>query len=432
MLPCNGKGFMGRLRIVLSVPLLMIIVFLFLLVSCEDNPSQVGLELKNALGQIQPVQVDTISVFSSVETMDSVRSDHSGYSLLGNFQDPVFGWSEASFITQYRLSNPWIPGNNADVDSVKLFLQVNSYTGNEVSEQTVNVYELFQNFYFDSIYYSNLNVKDSISEWPVGSATFHPKDSMIVVSLSKSFGRKIIQDTAVLKDQYLFLSHFKGFYINVNKVSGSGDGGFIRINLLSSESYMALYYHNDLNDQLMFPFYINTYSVRVNLFDHNYEEAPPETRIRYLNQGIEDSVMYVQGMSGVYTHLFIPGFKSFRDSSIILNSVRLIIPVSPDDTLTSTLKNPEKLILKVKESDGRFYDIIDYQYPEFYGGTLDTETGEYSIGLTKHVQNYLTGNTDVNDFYLTIENSNYDAHRAVLNACLHSNPLKVEVIYTRF
>jgi len=425
-------SFRRGFRNILSFTFFTIITVLFFLSSCEDDPSRIGMEFKSVLSQVQPVYVDTFSVYSSVESQDSMQTDHAGYALLGNFMDPVFGWSNASFLTQYRLSDPWNPGHNPDVDSVKLFLKVEDYTGNEVTRQTVNVYELFKNIYFDSLYYSNLDVKDSISEWPVGSATFLPTDSLIVVFLSKTFGRKIMHDTGNLDNQQAFLSHFKGFYVDVNKIAENGNGGFVKINLLAGESYMAIYYHNDVQSGLMFPFYINGYSARVNLFEHHYDEASAASGIRYLNQGLEDSVIYVQGMNGVITKLYIPGIKTFRDSSIIINSARLIIPLSPDDPLASMLKNPEQLILKIKGSHGKYWDIVDRMYyPDFYGGKLDEEKGQYSMGITKHIQEYISGKTEANEFYLMVSDPAYNARRAVLNARLNSNPLKLVIIYSR-
>ena len=425
----NKGGFSRFFGKILSAVLFFVLPSVILLmVSCEEDPTQIGIELKNVLGQSQPVSVDTISVFSYAESMDSIRSDHFSYAVLGNFQDPVFGWTNASFIAQYRLSQPWTPGHGADVDSVKLYLVVDSYNGNETTGQTVNVYESYKTLNFDSIYYSNMNVKDSISEWPVGSATFHPEDTMIVVYLAPSFGRRIINDTAVLKNQDSFLSHFKGFYIDVNKSTESNTAGFVKINLIAPQSYMAIYYHNDLSSSLMFPFYINSYSSRVNLFEHNYEEAPPDTRIRYLDQDIEDSVLYVQGPAGVYSRLEIPGIKAFRDSGIVLNSVKLILPV--DSIPPTAIRKPPNLSLMVKDN-GKFYHIMDTQLPDYYDGNLNEKEGNYTIGLTKQLQSYLLGKSDLTTFYLMVNDPGINTERVILRSRLNSNPLKLKIIYTR-
>ena len=136
-------------------PVILPVLFLILLVagvSCEDEATDIGLELKSVLGRVQPVYVDTLRIHTSVRTMDSVRTDHAKSYVLGNILDPVFGRTRATFATQYRLSNPWTPGNNADVDSVKLFLVIGDYKGNEVTQQRINVYESFRTLRYDTIY----------------------------------------------------------------------------------------------------------------------------------------------------------------------------------------------------------------------------------------------------------------------------------------
>ena len=420
----------GMLGIVRRPVFLLIILVSFLAaaVSCEDDPTDIGLELKSVLGRVQPVYVDTLMVNTSVWTFDSLRTDHSSRLLLGNVMDPVFGWTNATIATQYRLSNPWTPGNNADVDSVKLFLTVGDYTGNEVTEQKIKVYESFRTLRIDTIYYSNFQMEDSISEWPVGSATFHPGDSMVTIYLSKTFGRKIMRDTGVLKDQALFLSHFKGFYITTEKVVQPGDGGAIAINLLSAETYLAIYYHNDLSNSLMYPFYINGYCARLGMYEHRYDEAPAETAIRYLNQEKSDSVFYVQGMCGVYTKLTIPGLVRYRDSSIVLNNVRLEIPVH-DDPMGTLIRKPSLLALRVKR-DTVFQDVIDRDAPEFYDGVYSEDDNIYPVNFTGHVQEYLKGKNDDTAFYLMNDAPSFAMDRVILNSWYNSEPMRLILIYT--
>ena len=408
--------------------LIFLVSVLAAVVSCEDDPTDIGLEMKSVLGRVQPVYVDTLVVNTSVWTRDSVRTDHSSSLVVGNTLDPVFGWTNATIVTQYRLSNPWTPGNNADVDSVKLFLVVSDYTGNEVTEQDVRVYESFRTLRIDTIYYSNFQMGDSISEWPVGSATYHPGDSMVTVYLSKSFGRKILRDTAVLKDQALFLSHFKGFFIATDKVSQPGDGGTIEINLLSAETYLAIYYHNDLADNLMYPFYINGYCARLGMYEHRYDEAPAETAIRYLDQETTDTVFYVQGLGGVYTRLTIPGLKRYRDSSIVLNNVHLEIPVH-NDPMGDLIRKPSLLALRVWR-DSVFQDVIDRDAPEFYDGLYYEDENIYSVNFTGHVQEYLKGKNEDTVYYLMNDVPSFAMERVILNSWYKSEPMRLILIYT--
>ncbi|NOY38437.1 MAG: DUF4270 domain-containing protein [Chlorobi bacterium] len=403
-------------------------VFLF---SCEDEPTQIGLEFKNVLNQVHPVYTDTFSIFSSVETRDTLVTDHANFGILGDFVDPVFGRTRASFITQYRLSSPWEPGYNAEVDSMKIFFLNNGYYGNELTKQTINIYELLMDLDPDTTYYADFNATDSISEWPIGSATFIPTDSIIEVFLSKTYARRIIQDTADLHTQADFMKAFKGFYVNVSPLGN--DGAFIRLNLLASETYIALYYHNDTHDNLKFLFYINSYAVRVNLFKHYYNEAPPATAIRYLDQGIEDTVIYAQGMGGVVSRLDIPGLAALRDSGdLIINSARLVFPLSKDDPAGAGLTHPDRIDVMVKNSKNQLLYIIDKKFAgDYYGGIFDDGTGTYSVNITRHLQDYIKGVHDYHTFYLVIPDQLYNPSRVVFNGRLHSNPLRLELLYTR-
>jgi hypothetical protein len=252
---------------------------------------------------------------------------------------------------------------------------------------------------------------------------------MLVVYLSKTFGRKIMRDTAVLHDPDLFLSHFKGFYVTTGKLTQPGEGGFAEVNLLEAQTFLAIYYHNDLSEQLMFPFYINNYCARAGLYEHRYDEAPPETAIRYLNQEKDDTVLYVQGLSGVYSKLTIPGLDRYKDSSVVLNSARLEIPYHPDP-MGNIMRKPSLLALKVKMGDSIYVDVLDRQVPEFYDGIYYEDDNLYVINFTGQVQRYLLGRNDNKDFYLMVDYPSFDMERVVLNAWDNSEAMRLVLIYT--
>lgn len=397
---------------------------------CEDEATQIGLEFKEVLSQVQPVYTDTFSIFSSTETIDSLPTHNATVAIVGDYVDPVFGRMKSSFVSQFRLESPWEPGFNAEVDSMKIFLESGGYYGNGLIKQTLNVYELLMDIYNDSVYYSTFDPTDSISEWPIGSTTFLPTDSIVEITLSKSFARRIIRDTANLHFQSDFIKAFKGLYFNVDPLPG--EGAVVRFNILSTSSYLVIYYHNDTHESLQFNFYINVYAARINMFSHDYSEAPAETAIRYLNTGIEDSVIYAQGMAGVITKLDIPGLKNLRDSTnIIVNSAQLTFPLSPDDPMGAASEHPDQIDLNVID-EGVYYNLSDQSFSnDYYGGTFDDETNSYTLNITRHIQGYLKGSHDYTTLYLTLPNQNTNPGRVVLNGRNHSNPLTLKIVYTR-
>jgi len=291
------------------------------------------------------------------------------------------------------------------------------------------VYESFRTLRYDTIYYSTFEMGDSISKWPVGSAMYTPGDTMVTVYLSRTFGRKIIRDTAVLKDQALFLSHFKGLYVATDPVSQPGEGGTISVTLLAPETYLAIYYHNDLSDNLMYPFYINGYCGRVGMYRHDYGEAPAGTAIRYLNQEKSDSVCYMQGLSGVYTKLSIPGLERYKDSSVVLNKVTLVVPYH-EDPMGYAMGKPSLLALRVRRGDSLFMDVVDRQVPDFYDGKYNEDDDSYYINFTKQVQDYLTGKSDTRDYYIVADDPAFGMDRLIMNAWDNSRPMRLILMYT--
>ena len=210
---------------------------------------------------------------------DSLRSDEASYALLGSYLDPVFGLHSASFYSQLRLSS-----NNADfgtspvADSIVLTLVYKAVYGDTLTPQTVNVYELDENIYRDSSYYSN----DAFATAGVmlGSKTFVPAplDSVWVDSVKKAPPLRIkldpflaqrfiaVSGSANLADNSSFLEFFKGIYVTTNPVGSKG--AILSFDLLNSLSQVTMYYKNSTSDSLKYNFVINENCARINHFDH--------------------------------------------------------------------------------------------------------------------------------------------------------------------
>ncbi|RLD31358.1 MAG: hypothetical protein DRI73_08870, partial [Bacteroidetes bacterium] len=293
--------------------LLIFPVFLSFLFSCEEPPTGIGIDFKLPDQRLDVRYSDTNTVIGLVYTMDSIRADEPSYSLLGSKNDPVFGTANAAFITQLVLSDRFEPGNNARADSIILFLLKKDLYGDENAQMNLSVWHSFNTIYLDSAYYSNFNALDSLGPELIGSVDYLAGDSIIKVSLDTAFGNWLISDEDALVSQAAFQNHFKGLYIKSENISG-GNGGITLIDVLSSQSGMVLYYGNSEQDSLGFVFEMNNQAARVAIFNHDYTTADESTKIQYLNDDIQDTVIYVQGMSGVYTKLSLPFLDVWKDS----------------------------------------------------------------------------------------------------------------------
>ncbi|MFA5781348.1 MAG: DUF4270 family protein, partial [Bacteroidales bacterium] len=134
------------------------IFLLSFLFSCEE-PDIVGLEVQPPNDKMDVVFCDTITLVAYSVKEDSIRTDETVYNLLGSNYDPIFGKNSASFYSQARLSsNNANFGSNPVLDSIVLSLLYKGIYGDTSAQQTVKVYELAENIYKDSVYYSNREI----------------------------------------------------------------------------------------------------------------------------------------------------------------------------------------------------------------------------------------------------------------------------------
>ena len=80
-----------------------VLIFLGLVSACENDPDPIGLSIQPLSDKPPVFYFDTTTVASFTLLVDSVSSEKPQYSLLGNNIDPVFGSTDAGFLTQLTL-----------------------------------------------------------------------------------------------------------------------------------------------------------------------------------------------------------------------------------------------------------------------------------------------------------------------------------------
>lgn len=427
----------------LKLILQFFILLLFFLVACEKEPSEIGLNFK-AHEKLNIFFSDTLTISALTYSLDSTRSDETPYTLAGVVNDMVFGTSEATFVAQIRLPDALYPGENIVVDSVVLYLLTDSLFmyGDPLTELNLKVYELEKKLYLDSAYYSNLDVSDSISLDVKGSQNYFATDSIVEIHLDNSLGEKIMSDTNALKSQDDFLNHFKGLYINANEIV-SGDGVISSFNLLDYRSRMFLYFSNSEEDSLYFTFVFNESSVRVNMFEHDKSTADPAYKINHIDDDVQDTVIYIQGMAGTYSKITLPFLKNWADSMpLAVNKAEFIIPLSIDDPADVNAPPPRNFELLYMDEKGELNTILDSYYTsDYFGGILEEEDEFIRFTVTSHVQEYLeelskgdtlASSSTKNEFYLRVQNPSFVSNRIILTSPTNVlNKIRFKLIYTK-
>ena len=402
------------------------LLFIFLLGAC-DNPGIIGLDVQPPGDNLNVSFSDTSTLITFTVREDSIQSDERGLNLLGSYDDPVFGKTFASIYTQFVLpSNNVNFGNGYTPDSLIMTLAFSDYYGDLSSQQTLQVFQLSENIYVDSSYYSTRDFTyNSTDLTPNVKISPQNGDSVVIVKLNDVL---FTSSDSVFADNNAFLSFFKGLYITT--VTTTPGSAILYFDLLSALTKLTLYY----NDSLSFDFVIDDNSARINHFDHDYlgKSIFPSDSI------FGEDIVYVQAMSGVKTKILFPYLKNWVASQkIAVNKAELVLSV--EGGTDGTYKTPEKLfLLGIIDSIGKTFGITDLLEGEsYFGGIYNSINKEYRFNIARHVQEILKGSKTNDGLYLIILNlessgSAVSANRVVLKGGGNSTAkMKLNLTYTK-
>ncbi len=403
--------------------------------SCQKDPTTLGLDLQPDSDKINGISLDTSTVKAYFIKEDSLSTDERTYALLGSYNDPVFGYSNAAFMTQIRLSTSNVSFGTLPVaDSIVLYLNYRSYYGDTNTTQTISVYEMDKDLFIDSSYYSKLNPSQYIlNNTLLATKSYNPKPSgePLAIKLDSSLANKFLTATSTnLSTNVEFLKYFKGLYVKADSTSSTG--AIIYYDLLSISSKVTLYYSNQSGDSLKFDFPINSSCARVNLFRHNYSTVPS------LNTSIGDSLssdtlLYLQGMSGLMAKIKIPYLSTLKDSATIaIVKAELIIPV--EDFYDVTMyKTPAKLLLVSYNSSGTYDFLLDYFLgSSYFGGTYNESDKTYRFNISRYAQQLVDQTRTDFGLALFVSDNRVSANRLILKGpkCVN-NGMRLSITYLK-
>jgi len=393
--------------------LLLLLLIGFITPSCRKNENTVGDDFVGALVGFNVKSVDTTQIVAYTSLDDSVPTRFLSYYLLGDMNDPDFGSSEASIITQYippTLSSGWNNGN-IQIDSIVLQLKYvgkNFKYGNIATNQTITVYELAESLK-DSSYRSDRNYQYDASK-PIGSWTgkFKLEDSIrytyagVAVSLPPHLRIKLddaayinkfkTAPSSVFASIDAFQAYFKGLVI-IPETSPlvPGDGGIVHIDLKNDNflrnmiTSVVVYY--DSTQKIEFPIYPDD-NIKYNKFSHQHTVTIP---IQPRVGGTHQNVNYVKSMAGLKTRIQLPNLFDFvKNQNIAINGAELVIPIV-EGTNTGNYTTPVSMRLFDSDSLGRNKIIVDaFDGTDYYGGSYNSSSKTYSYNIIRYVQNLLT------------------------------------------
>ncbi len=196
-------------KIILSVGQSLVIGLLSLTVACKDEPARLSGDVLPEGEMIKGLNYDGHELMTQNVMRESVRTSDASYGILGKFNDPLFGSSEAGFLTDfsigkkvyfsieyidadgeeqdtvlYQFNNTNItdfPNDEWRVDSLMLNLQYqfNNWYGDMTHPQKVNVYELSTSLgSISQKYYSDHDVTGMYDPIAVASEVLYPNNEV--------------------------------------------------------------------------------------------------------------------------------------------------------------------------------------------------------------------------------------------------------------
>lgn len=368
--------------------------------SCKDN-NLLGIELQpegqfDSLAIVDTFDVNAFSIHGERQRTDEAQS------FLGKVNSPIFGSTESALILNFSMitGNTQVDFTGYSVEAVTLHIRPNKVYGDPTEAIPVEVFELNQQIFKDSSYYSDFDPVLKPSK--IGSANLSSgaqiksTDSITVDGESEAYQFLIPLDLSVgefLKkglddkitlDLKSFQSYFYGLMLKVQEgYVPNGDGAIYSLALLTGESSIRMKLINGTETEYInYP--LTSLCARINTFNHDYSGSLTET---YLNNGSsDDDLVFVQGLSGTKAEVHIPGLYQFgvEHKSAVAKATLAFKLASEQPT---ALGHSKQLYLLELESDGSESLTLDYIYSKTRsGGRYNADENGYTFDITRHVQ----------------------------------------------
>lgn len=419
-----------------------ILLFALIIYSCEEKSTTIGSDLLPGTDLVEVFAADTIPVESYTMYIDSVFSTNRTYSFLGGLYDPYFGNTFSDFVSQLRLTKKY-SGGPPVVDSVKIAIPITGARGKYGIQQKVVLYEITEQLYSDTLYYSNRDPKAGLylGSYPLPAVA---KDSsyIFVINMPVWVGEYLLRDTTKLNQEggaNDFRAFFKGLYVTLEAGAKSGIKGSVPdIPLMMALSFstgdfkIRVYYHTYKASNLTFDFIINANSVRYNRYLHDFSTGEPGKKIQHINDGYKDTLSYIQSFNGVFTRIKFPEMKEFINKMpFSVNKTKLIFTVFLDEDIYTATTVPARIYMSYATSSGTKSIVPDYYVSSsFFDGTFNTSAKTYSFNLAAFAQEYLEGR--IPDPVIDMYFPEGEIKNVILKANNSSDPVKFQFVFTRF
>jgi len=414
--------------------LAMVIIF-FTLFSCREE-TKFGYEILPDSDKYEHLITDTVTVELYTQKDDTVITSHTTNLLVGSSEDPVFGYTSASSLMQFRLPLNNVLDTGFVVDSVVLILQYSSdfdSFGESSVSQKLNFFKSLSGDATtgDSIYYSwepNIYAGGDL----IGSTIVKPQTgdsiSPLRVKLNDDFSQSLFQaiaDTLDTNDE--LFTFLPGVYMEPDDTNTKAS----ILSFDSEKDSIKVYYHTAIDAETTGTYVITTDNksgiqlAHMNFFTHNYEPLPFYSLINETT--IPATTAYIQSMAGLRAWLKFPhlGEWAKQKDSIVIHRAELLLPAIEKEgsSLEDYPPSPSVFFAYSDAEGNRLLPIV----PSTYSST----EGEYSFDMADHLSGIIAGTDENNGVVMSILNSARSNNRAVISTEDAANKVRLVITYAK-
>lgn len=400
----------------------LLIAIAIVLLSCNDEPSEIGNVFKSGSVDYGIAYVDTLTVKSSTVLLDSLPTSWTGTLLTGRYEDNKFGTVQSTAYVQLGPTSGWYPDANSLFDSVALILPYNGiYYGDTTTSSTLSVYRVAEDFAVHTLplywtdegnyaYFNSTSGLFNTSEFiyagsTLGTKTFKPRPNStdtLRIRLTDNLGRSWMteakQETNYFSSYLEFQKYFQGIALKETSSSAGSVVGFD-----AAGTKIRIYYRQYVNEKLTAKYYDIPYSIvyyqynKISSDRTNTSLASLQPSNKILSSSQTNNEVYMQAGVGIVTKVEFPYIKELYDTKdvLLINSAALVIePVH--GTYSTTRQLPLELTLfHTNETNVPIAPVYadysdDLQYATI---TFDDEFGKtsgYNFSITQYMQSLFT------------------------------------------
>ena len=459
----------------------LLFVGLIAITSCNESSiigsdiigdDQVNVEVRELSLKATTVRADSLETYRTTNQLDRF--------ICGYMEDPLFGKYESILNTQLRLSrfltlqdsldikNIDGSGGGSTLDSAFLVIELaDEFYGQISNEQEVEVYLLSEAMDNNATYYSNdvFEIGDLLGSkmftpaspdstvFYVGSTgvdTIKPHQMQIPLDINNPIFRDVLfngEDALqYFADDAALLGVFNGLQIRVPNTTPN-DGLMILDPVppavtTPSVTGMYVYYTSFTGDSRLYVYNINEGAAKMVNFIPDYSNSLVEPFIGENKYDEGDSLVFVQGMSGLNAKLEIQDFSTLQN--VIINKAEIEFTIAndlPEDQTLFSSDPIQQLLLATKNDSGDLERIIDVEAAiaggliSIFGGQPEEDFSEgvlkYKMNITAYLQELVNGEHDTAEIYIYPAIRTERPERVVLFGPGHSeHPAKIYVTYT--